>query len=386
MIRHAFMLLVAVLALSAAHAETNQYTIYLVEVDMSLPNLANGCAAWGDYDQDGFMDLFFSGRNTNGLMAALYRNLDGTTYSNVNVSIPGGEGSSADWGDFDNDGDPDLIYCAYTTNQTHSTYLFRNDGDGAFTEITNHPFPGVSSGSVQWGDYDQDGLPDVALCGYQSGGTNLARIYRNLGAGTFSTNPIQLTGVRDGHLIWHDFNGDGYSDLLLHGDTGSGRITKFYRNEQGASFSNLTTTTIPGIALGCVDWVDVDCDGYDDLSLAGYAASGPIGRLYRGEGSNGTSFTLLATNVPPGAWLGSTTWGDYDNDGDPDLLISGINTQNTSLTHLYLNEGSGTLTQVAIALPPQKQSRNQWVDLNGDDILDLFMCGRNTNGQYRTYT
>src|SRR5581483_3450780 len=100
------------------------------------------------------------------------------SFTPLSVSIPGLRYSSVAWGDFDNDGDLDLLVCG-DTGAGFVTRIYRNDGGGSFVDI-QAGLPGISGGTVAWGDYNGDGYLDFALTGMTSTG-RISRIYRNNG-------------------------------------------------------------------------------------------------------------------------------------------------------------------------------------------------------------
>ena len=119
------------------------------------------CAvAWGDYDQDGDPDIALAGTGSGGPIAMIYRN-DNGAFVNLNTALTGLSNSAIAWGDYDNDGDLDLIMSGTTDGTTGQTKLYRNDA-GIFVAVAT-TLPGIHRGSIQWGDYDNDGLLDL-LC------------------------------------------------------------------------------------------------------------------------------------------------------------------------------------------------------------------------------
>src|SRR3989339_508715 len=117
------------------------------------------------------------------------------TFFDISAGLTGVSESSAAWGDYDNDGDPDLILCgANGPNVTNNiTKIYRNDGSGVFTDI-NAGLPGIHQGSVCWGDYDNDNDLDVLLTG-RSVYTPTSKIFRNEGSDVFSEINAGLTGL-----------------------------------------------------------------------------------------------------------------------------------------------------------------------------------------------
>ena len=114
-----------------------------------------------------------------------------------------------------------------------------------FTEKTGISLTGVYVGSVAWGDYDNDGDLDILLTGYDSNENEISKIYRNNGDNTFAEQTgISLTGVNFSSVAWGDYDNDGDLDILLTGRSGSGYFSKIYRN------NNLTPNSAPTAPSG----------------------------------------------------------------------------------------------------------------------------------------
>jgi len=191
-------------------------------------------AAWGDYNNDGYLDFVLNGK--------LYRNNGNGTFTDMSASagltaITNGTGAAA-WGDFDGDGWLDLALSG-NTGSGYITRIYKNNGNGTFTDI-NAGLPGLYYSSAAWGDYDNDGRPDLLLAG-TDGVNNITRIYRNNGDTTFSDSGISLPGVTQGQAAWGDYNNDGKLDVVVHGtDASSVKITQIYRNNGDNTFTDIT--------------------------------------------------------------------------------------------------------------------------------------------------
>jgi hypothetical protein len=173
-----------------------------------------------------------------------------------------GIGGSVVWGDFDNDGDLDFAVCGYGEGKVAKTRIYRND-NGTFN--LHAELPGLSDGSLAWGDFDNDGDLDLAQCGAENGYTPRTRIYRN-DKGAFNLNS-DLKGVRNSFLSWGDFDNDGDLDLALCGnDSTLTPRTIIYRNDNGV-FNQYAD--LPGLAYGSVAWGDFDNDGDPGLRVSG---------------------------------------------------------------------------------------------------------------------
>jgi len=285
--------------------------------------------AWGDYDNDGDLDLAITGRTdtTQGSIPAarIYRN-DNGTFVDIDAPLMQIYGSNANWVDIDGDGDLDLQYCGSPDEGvTFYTLIYRNDR-GTFTPLQTS-LPGVWGASCAWGDYDNDGDLDLLLTGYGVWGVTAA-VFRNDGpAGdtgwVFTNINAPITPVNSGAVMWADYDNDGYLDIILTGTaSGNNETANIYHNEKGQSFvdigANLQGASVSALAVG-----DYDNDGDLDLAISGSDdwtyGTNPTVRIYRND--NGT-FVDIGARIT-GTWYGSLEWGDYDNDGKLDLIVTG---------------------------------------------------------------
>ncbi len=337
----------------------------------ALPGLSHGDADWGDYDNDGDPDLAMTGKTVDGnYVSVIYRNNNGH-FTDAGVSLQGVWKSSLDWGDYDNDGDLDLIIAGRTSEGVLSgiTKIYRNDGNNTFTDLQANLLD-VSEGDVAWGDYDNDGDLDVLICGRYTEQQGVAGIFRN-DDGAFNLDmEASMAGVSQSSAAWYDYDGDGDQDILIAGmDDNGAPQTKVYKNDGGV-FTENQNIQLPGIYDGTVAWLDYDNDDYPDILISGNSVEeGPVSMVYRNDG-NGNFYEV---NTGLDAAQNSTlAWGDMDCDGSPDIVIG-----STAGVFLYLKNGGFSET---VSLPGIGHGAVALADYNGDRRLDLLLTGLDDAG------
>src|SRR5205823_1873419 len=162
-----------------------------LDIQAGLPGVSGGAVAWGDYNGDGYLDFSLTGRTSLGRVTRIYRNNGNGTFAGIDGNIPGLESSRLAWGDYDNDGDLDLFVTGYTGSD-YFARIYRNDGADKFTDsgITN--IIAGADGAVAWADFDNDGDLDLVFAGFtlDTSTRQSARLYRN-NNGSFT----RLTGI-----------------------------------------------------------------------------------------------------------------------------------------------------------------------------------------------
>ncbi len=359
----------------------------------SLTGVHHGSALWGDYDRDGKLDVLLTGMQNGGAaFADIYRN-DSSSFLALAAGLApiyGSTGNSRSaWGDFDNDGDLDVIITGLSgvVPSGPITKLFQNNG-GTFTPVTisANPFADVALGSVKWADFDNDGDLDLFVTGTRNGSTRFATIYRNDGANgsggwNFTDIDPTLSNIRFMKVMWSDgdfgdYDNDGDLDLIVMGYSNIGSVpqTIIYRND-GGYFVKTSIRNIEHLGNGSVAWGDCNNDGYLDILISGSKNSFQKYLLVYRNNQNGT-FTQTASLI--GISDGSAAWGDYNNDGKLDIVATGDVSTGTPLTTVYIGAGNGTFTaDPNAALTDLYESQASWGDYDNDGRLDILIAGHN---------
>ena len=307
------------------------------DIMASLPNMHMGAVNWVDYDSDGDFDLFLSGQDyATNAYATVFENNDGN-FTDAMINIPQGFWNSAGWGDFDNDGDLDLAYSWYTESVGHSA-IFRND-DGVYVDMGIF-MQGLTAGSMEWADFDNDGDLDLLHTGTTTDFTKTpVKLYVN-NDGNFSEGQFDfLDCAWYNNVLWSDMDNDGDLDVVYVADEDEQYPFVYYVNTAG-SFE-LNYTGLYGVRTSngniAVAQGDIDNDGDLDFVMTGdnpgYSKSTKI--YINTDGV----FTALDHSIP-GYGSGTVDMTDLDNDGDLDLYFTGFNQASTPIVGVFINDSN----------------------------------------------
>lgn len=357
--------------------------------------------AWGDYDQDGWLDLYVTDDARRNI---LYHNEGNGTFIistlSDSVALPDARSAGTSFADYDNDGWPDLFVANWGKNT-----LFHNEEGQRFVDVTDVAGVGDTANgrSGSWGDYDQDGYLDLYVanwscypdCGRPSEGDK-DRLYHNNGDGSFTDVTNLLGGYTRGAgfvASFIDYDNDNDPDIYLINDefiTPTGNV--LWRNDgpgcDGWCFTNVSAaagvdTKVMGMGLATGDY-----DGDGDLDFY-FSNSGPMVLLQnQGDGTFQDVTTAAGVAHPSGSW--GTFFFDFDNDGWQDLYLGVMKglSGNTSENVLFHNNGDGTFTDVTtnsgandlgptVGVAYADYDKDGWVDLVVGNAMGLYRLYRN---------
>jgi predicted nucleotidyltransferase len=340
-------------------------------------DLVIGDSEWGDFDNDGDLDIIISGSidaSPAGGVTKIYMNVGSSFVEVYENQINGFIGSAVALGDYDNDGDLDVAIggeeATDGSNNPRNIEIYKNTGTG-FQMVYQETNTGITNGSLNWGDYNKDGDLDLLVTGMTYGNSTYrtSTIIDNTSEGFVKNTKIDLVGVGNGSGEWGDYDNDGDLDILLSGSTYENntlsRMTLIYENNDN-DFNVVFENTFIGTEEGEAIWGDYDNDGDLDILIVGRPStefSDYIARIYENRGSD---FTMLE-NFTTGVRIGSVAWGDYDNDGDLDILLGGQDDESNTITRIYRNNAGSNI--FSTNTPPSAPQNLQEVLYSGKAML-----------------
>ena len=278
------------------------------------------------------------------------------------------------WGDYDNNGYIDLFIARDSGYYTHpaiaQAYLYRNNDGGSFTRMTGPevgPIATDLTASVcgAWGDYDNDGHLDIYVGGFaiMDGANYLGLpnvLYRNEGDGTFSRQDEAGPIVTDAKITlgvsWADYDNDGYLDMFAADARnniwfpGHTSVNSLYHNNRNGTFGRDDAAGLSAhyAEASMSAWADYDDDGDMDVVVA-CGQPYPSSLLFYKNNGDGTFARVTDGPITLccSYFVNATAWGDYDNDGRLDLVVVPGNGPSgwASPCYLFHNEGGDTFTQ-----------------------------------------
>ena len=377
--KYFFVLLLALLTLPAWGQ-----TDYLVVDVGDLFGLWYSESDWGDYDNDSDLDLLMVGYGptTGQGYLKFYRNDGNSTFTLLDTPMLGTGNGTCRFADFDNDNDLDALICGQVASGVDTTRVYINTG-GVFTDC-GFNFPPRVSSSASIGDYDNDGDQDILLTGgtIDDVSTGYIQIFRNDGSFNFTPIEVVTPGIRNGVAEFGDYNSDGWLDIAYTGSAGSGNyVSRILRGSSTGAFTDINAP-LAGLRYSKISWLDYDCDGDLDVILSGSYSNEAESqfKLYRYDGSD--VFTEVAQPNVLGERQGDLAWGDINNDGYADLIVNGLITTSTYVEKLYIFNPQNGLWEDGQTLTYLKYAAVSLGDYNNNGKLDMSVSGLYASGNY----
>jgi hypothetical protein len=406
---------------------TQHDVVFDPSAPINMPLYMGGGAAAGDYDNDGNVDLYVTRHDANDI---LYRNNGDGTFDDVTAAsgIARGAGSNgAGWGDIDADGDLDLYV---TVLDDTRFYLYVNDGSGGFSEEAVARGAAIEGAdmhfgySVAFGDYDKDGYLDIHTCEWRGAAMNPtsapsnSRLLHNLGAanpGHFE-DATQAAGVAIDGVVgtrpgtfsfasrFADMDNDGWPDLVVASDFETSRI---FWNDQDGTFTDGTAAAGVGSdengmgnavgdanGDGLLDWfVTSVWDPLDICAEAGCGWGTTGNRLFLNNGDRTFTDATDSGGVREGDWGWGSTFIDYDNDGDEDLIMTNgiafpwlpqlVEPYQNDVMRFFENDGSGVFTEIAAGIGIADVGSGKGLlkfDYDNDGDQDVYVVNNGARG------
>jgi beta-xylosidase len=292
----------------------------------------------GDYDHDGYNDVVIMCYDSNGRSVDLYRNNAGngtfTLQSGVFDKPNPASNGAVMFGDIDNDGWLDIFYTGYSNTASRGISIHKNKRDGTFQNITPDNIEGSFESQSMLADVNGDGTLDIMVTGHGDNWARFSSLYYNTihpdtQQPEFTLASSEETGIvplNKANILIADFNNDGLQDMIINGYDGSKDLMRVYYQNSSRKFNLDEKKTLFSIKDGGINMGDINGDGNMDVIIAGYKGSdtgnayGSPVRIYE----NRPEEAGAPTNIPPSspsfvqaayrAGKLTVTWGDAADD------------------------------------------------------------------------
>ncbi len=350
----------------------------------NIIGVVDGGSVAGDFNGDGWMDFAMTGSDltTTKDTTNIYYNLGGNNFVKATTNYKGLTSSSIDCGDYNNDGYLDIIVMGETsTSEIKSTLLYLNDENVDFILTTGLNLKGLSNGEIKFIDFNNDGMSEVLMSGEDQSSKPNTIIYTTNDKGNNYTEITNhnINNVKNTNFDVADFNKDGYIDIIITGlNENNEPVTKIYTNNGDLTFTELNGFTPIQLNNSDVAFGDYDLDGYYDFVLTGENEFGEyFSYLYKNN--IGTSFTEITQFKLFNMSEGAIIWADINNDGYQDLIASGFQQGVFPAEAVYFeNKGTGTGTifnERTSGLDGYGLGNLIVADFNNDSKIDVISNG-----------
>ncbi|TYB79669.1 FG-GAP-like repeat-containing protein [Bizionia myxarmorum] len=373
-------------------------TFVLDNLNIPFNNSEQKQVVWVDIDNDGDKDLFVTSNNDGN---KLYLNLGNLNFEDITEAAgfptENFESYGASWGDYDNDGFLDVFISNRSESNNQPNYFYRNNGDNTFTDVTEEA--GFDNDSHMtfcsaFFDYDNDGWQDIYLSSDKYFNQNF--LYRNNGDGTFTDVSVESNTaiVIDAmSTTIGDYNNDGWFDIYITNTPTDGNV--LFRNNGDGTFTDIGMFS--GVRLHSYAWgavfLDADNDMDEDIYVScEFDGSNPPYRssaFFKNQGNNTFENSRNSGFIGDAAKSYSNAIGDFNNDGYPDIAVSNIHFENM---YLWENQGDKTNNWLKVNLTGVQSNRDGIgsrieISVNGNKQYRYTLCGegylaQNSNTQF----
>ncbi|MGR7811863.1 FG-GAP-like repeat-containing protein [Lacinutrix undariae] len=334
-----------------------------------------------DYNSDGYMDLIVVGNGEDDSSKTnLYVNNTDGTFTESTLIIPGGTTGRVKAADLNNDGLQDLIISG-VVDYEYATTLYLQNTLGEFIETTA-PFFGTSYGSITIFDANGDTFEDVLITGFSNSYAPESKLYINDGAAVFTASTTEIEGVYFSGAATGDVDNDGDLDVLITGfNTGYKPFSAMYLNDSNGNFTPQAENAVfKDLYFGTSNLVDYDNDNDLDVFITGTDVDNNVFAIMYKNNNGAFTEETEVTQIFQGSYISSVSWDDFDNDGDLDAVVTGLNSAMSAKTNVYENnletlglDSLQTITSISVYPNPvaSKITINTTQPIDGVNMIEV---------------
>ena len=339
--------------------------------------LYNASYVEADFNNDGYLDVFASGYDGTAYYSEIYLNNKNFTFTLLPTPIPQLSNVIADIADYNGDGFIDIAISGLNAGVKYCK-IFKNNGDNTFTAISA-PIENVAYGAVLWADFDNDGILDLFTCGNNQAGNTVSRMYKG-GNNTFTLINTSIIPLTSGSAVIIDYNNDNLTDIVLAGYDNNGQIQSYLFKNNGKFNFQSVNSGFEKFLNGSMVSADINADGFSDIVLSGTNHLGKkVSQVYM---NNNGIFTRSATANLDSLSSSNIRVGDFNNDGFPDILLTGTDNRDFYQTLLFTNNLDNTFTRNNILFPALTLAGAAIADFDNDNDIDIILSGKTYTGNF----
>lgn len=342
-----------------------------IEITNGLPQLKSSNAVCTDFNNDGITDILLSGRNAfQNVHMDLFLGDGKGEFVKANSNLPNLYNVDFCIYDFNADGYSDVLLNGKTAIGNAMCGLYLNNGNNTF--VLEKHFGKLNHATVDIGDFNQDGLMDVAYTGQNSDSQRKFFIYIRSNENFLKIEKSDIPGMTHGTLKSVDMNNDALPDLIYSGITDYGKSFSVFLNVGDLVFIG-KPVSIPAVSDGDIQLFDANADGNIDIAITGSKSDGSLLNAVFFQDGN-LNFSKSENNFP-GLHYSSLSIGDLNNDGFSDLIMNGQRASGLAYSAIYLNTQNGIFFFHSDGFADTKNGAIKLMDFDNDHDLDVLFTG-----------